>query len=158
MQDALSRLQLPEISTEAQEPIDEDVQMFEAMNVVKPFSSDSKIFVTTRRQKRKANTHITTERSREQESLTTHRPVNAPPEPSFEPSDAGSEAGEEPDLFKGSAWDDCDDAHPFDLSRARLEGDEKLMRTEPSDELPTPLTLEKLMMEQKSDFFFQIAL
>lgn len=82
-----------------------------------------------------------------------HPPVNAPAEQSFQPSDASSEAGEEPDLFGESAWDDCDNVDPFDLSRGRTEIDEELLQTEPSDELRASLTIQKLMKEQKSDFF-----
>lgn len=77
--------------------------------------------------------------------------MNSPVEPSRQPSDAASGTEKEPDLFDEKAWDDCDDVDPFDLSRARPEDDEDLLRTELSDELAASLTLEELVTEQKSD-------
>lgn len=44
--DALPRLLLPKFSAEAKEPIDDDVPAFKIVNVVKPLSPGSKIFVT----------------------------------------------------------------------------------------------------------------
>lgn len=76
--------------------------------------------------------------------------VNPPAEPSFQLGDAASQDEKELDLFDEDAWNDRDDVDPFSLSRARSEADDKLLQTEPSDELPIPLKLEKLVIEQRS--------
>lgn len=57
------------------------------------------------------------------------------------------------DLFEKNALDDCDDVDPIDQSRLRQDENEELLRAQPDNWLPFPLTLEKLLSEQKRNEF-----
>lgn len=151
--DLLSRLFRPKSTTDAQGPVEGAIPTFKVVNVLRPSSSGSKIFARTRRQTRVANAHGTTDTSKDQNGYIIFSPVSVPVEQAPQSNDVFSEAEREADLFVENASDDCDDIDSFDLPRASPEVDTEILRTESSDELSAPLTVEKLLTEQRLDSF-----
>lgn len=96
-------------AADAQRAVNEEVPTFEVVNVLRPFSDGSEIFVKTSRKKQQASAPSSPDSPRDQEKYTTLVPVSIPVSHSPLPPDAASETEAAPDFFNEGACDGCDD-------------------------------------------------